>query len=81
MIGVPYTLQAVNIRLTHERAKLNINSTWWLHVFCYLVVPKVMLGSLMVEEPNDPYLENVPIKANVLSVESLQWSQPFNPNM
>ena len=35
----------------------------------------------MMEELGDHYLENVPIKANVLSVESLQWSQPFNPNM
>lgn len=50
-------------------------------VVCYHLVPKLMLGSLMVEESNNPYLENVPIKANVLSVESLQWSQPFNPNM
>jgi len=29
----------------------------------------------------DPYLENVPIKAEVLSVERVQWTQPFNPNM
>lgn len=40
-----------------------------------------MLRSLAIEEPDDPYLENVPIKAKVLSVESLQWSQPFNPNV
>jgi len=40
-----------------------------------------MLKSLAIEEANDPYLENVPIKAKVVSVESLQWSQPFNPNM
>lgn len=30
---------------------------------------------------NDAYLENIPVKAKVLSVESLQWSQPFSHNM
>ena len=45
------------------------------------VVPKMMLRSLTMQERNDAYLESIPIKANVLSVESLQWSQPFNPNM
>ena len=56
-------------------------STEVVLMWCCLVVPKVMLGSLTMEEPDKPYLEDVPIKANVLSVESLQWSQPFNPNM
>lgn len=44
-------------------------------------LPKMMLRSLTMQECNDAYLESIPIKANVLSVESLQWSQPFNPNI
>ena len=49
-------------------------------------MPKVTIASLtsdsvMIDPEPSPYLENVPIKAEVLSVERLQWTEPFNPNM
>ncbi|XP_065911385.1 phospholipase D2-like [Dysidea avara] len=49
-------------------------------------LPKVTIASLTgdsvtMDTEIDPYLENVPIKAEVLSVERLQWTQPFNPNV
>ena len=62
-----------------------------LHVGSYyclpcVLVPKVTIASLTgdsvtMDTEIDPYLENVPIKAEVLSVERLQWTQPFNPNV
>jgi len=66
----------------------DVNATYREIIYnaCFVLVPKVTIASLtsdsiMIDPEPSPYLENVPIKAEVLSVERLQWTQPFNPNV